>query len=253
MRFSPPARRLAVLAFVLLLAMAGRLSAADLYQVSTMQALSAGLADGLVPISTVARHGNFGLGTLHGFNGELVALDGVFYQVRGDGTVHRLTGREKTPFAQVVSFVGPLDLGRLDGMGFEDMKKTLAARLPDPSKFYAVRVDGLFSAVTARSAGIQKEPWPSLAEVLKHQAIFPLENVQGTMVGIYSPPSAPGLSPTGWHFHFLTQDRTKGGHVLDAKLAAVKARGDAVAVMTVLFPDKPLPRLDAAPPAAGTE
>ena len=74
------------------------------------------------------------------------------------------------------------------------------------------------------------------------------------MVGIYSPPAAPGLAPTGWHFHFLTADRRQGGHVLAATVGKAAARGDVVKVLTVTFPDQPFPHPEAVKPLPpGTE
>lgn len=247
-----PKRTLA-LALLAVLLLCGRLFAADLYQISTIEALVAGLYDGQATVGAVSRHGDFGLGCLAGLDGEMIVLDGVTYQVAATGKVRRVAAREMTPFAQVVFFKGTMDCGRLDAMTFDEAKKALTARLPDPDKFYAVRVDGLFSSLTVRSVAAQKSPWPPLAEALKGQSLFHLRDVQGAMVGFYSPKSAPGFSPPGWHFHFLTSDRTQGGHVLDARLGAAKARGDVVERMTVTFPDRPLPRHAAPALKAGTE
>jgi acetolactate decarboxylase len=110
-----------------------------------------------------------------------------------------------------------------------------------------------FSRLTARSVPAQPKPWPTLADAIKGQRLFPLEQISGTMVGVYSPPSAPGLSPTGWHFHFLSKDRTRGGHVLAVSIAQAQARADNIERVTVEFPAHPLPRQGVAGPAAGTE
>lgn len=243
----------AALAVALSLAVAAHAVAARLYQVSTIQALSAGCYAGRANVADLARHGDFGLGTLSGLDGEMVVLDGVFLQARADGTVRRVGGGETTPFAQVVFFAGSLDLGRHDDLTLDGLKAALAGRLPDPDRFYAVRVDGLFRALSVRSVAAQAAPWPPLAEALKGQKVFPLENVQGSMVGFYTPPGVPALSPPGWHFHFMSSDGTRGGHVLDGTIGPVKARGDAVTEMTALFPAQPLPRRDAAAPSPGTE
>jgi len=245
--------RAAVLAVALVVVAAPRPFAAALYQAATIEALTLGVYDGRVSFAELARHGDFGLGTLAGLDGEMVALDGVFHQVRHDGTVHRIAPAAETPFAQVVFFKGSLDFGRVDGLSLPELTRVLASRLPDSSRFYAVRVDGAFASLTARSVAAQKAPWPPLATAIEGQALFPMEHVQGTLVGFYTPPGAPALSPPGWHFHFLTNDRTRGGHVLAARLGPAKARGEAVDAMTVVFPEKPLPRRAAPKPAAGTE
>ncbi len=227
--------------------------AATLYQVGTIESLSAGDYAGRETFATLARHGDFGLGTFTDLDGEMLALDGRFYQVKSDGVVRRVSPGEKAPFAQVVFFTGGLDLGRVDGLGLEALGKALAGRLPDPTRFYAVRLDGLFGALTLRSVPAQGRPWPPLAEAVKRQATFPLADVAGTLIGIYSPPGASALSPTGWHFHFLSADGRHGGHVLAATATSVKARGDAVTDLRLVFPEGPTPRGDFAHPAAGTE
>lgn len=221
-----------------------RITPVDLYQVSTIKALSAGLYQGQTRLSEVARHGNFGLGTLDGLDGELIVLDGIFYHAASDGSVRVPPPAATTPFAQVVFFRGNLPLGRVDGLDLAGLKSALTARLPDPSRFYAVRVQGTFASLTARSAPAPKKPWPPLAEALKSQSLFPLRQVGGTIVGIYAPASVPGLAPAGWHFHFLSADRRHGGHVLKAQVATAVATGDVVRVLTVRYPDQALPRWD---------
>jgi hypothetical protein len=57
-------------------------------------------------------------------------------------------------------------------------------------------------------------------EVLAHdQTFFEYENIEGTMVGIYCPPYMSALNAVGWHLHFISDDKTKGGHVLDVNIA----------------------------------
>src|SRR5262249_7834217 len=42
--------------------------------------------------------------------------------------------------------------------------------------------------------------------------------VSGTLVGVRSPAWALGLNVPGYHWHFLSDDRTVGGHVLDCQV-----------------------------------
>lgn len=245
--------RVFVCALCLLLGLAGQLPAATLHQTGTIEALSAGDYAGQTPMPTLAAQGDFGLGTFDALNGEMVVLDGVVYQVTVDGVVHTAKPGQAAPFAQVVRFAGTIDLGRVDGLDLPGLTASLAARLPDPSKMCAVRVDGRFGKLTVRSVPAQTKPWPPLAEAVAHQATYPLADEQGTLVGFYTPPGLPALSPPGWHFHYLSADRRRGGHVLSIKVDAAKARGEAVTAMDLRLPPGPLPRADAAKPAAGTE
>jgi acetolactate decarboxylase len=246
-------RRVAALALGLWLCLAGCSLAATVSQTGTIEALSAGDYAGQTTCSRLVSRGDFGLGTFDGLNGEMVVLDGVVYQVTVDGVVHKAKPAQTAPFAQVVPFVGSLDLGRVDGLDLPGLTAALAARLPDPSKMCAVRVDGHFATLSVRSVPAQAKPWPPLAEAIAHQAVFPLAGEQGSLVGFYTPPGFPALSPPGWHFHYLSNDRRRGGHVLALTVTAAKARGEVVTSMDIALPPGPLPRQNVAKPAAGTE
>lgn len=245
--------RMAILAVACWLVFATTGLAASLFQVGTITSLLAGDYAGRERFASLARQGDFGLGTFENLDGEMVALDGRFYQIRHDGSVHVAAPAWTTPFAQVLFFKGTLDLGRLDGMDLPAITRTLTSRLPDPTRFYAIRVDGLFEAVTTRSVPAQSRPWPPLATAIKAQTTFPLRHLQGTIVGIYTPPGTASLSPEGWHFHFLAADRLHGGHLLAARTVVARAHGERADTLTVLFPENPTPHGAIPHPAAGTE
>jgi acetolactate decarboxylase len=54
-----------------------------------------------------------------------------------------------------------------------------------------------------------------LAQAAALQPEFRFRQVDGTLVGIWSPAFSSAFSVPGYHFHFLSSDRTKGGHLLD--------------------------------------
>ena len=78
--------------------------AAEAYQVSTISSLLAGGYDGATTIGEMLRHGNFGLGTFNGVDGEMIVLDGQVYRATVDGRAHPVDRSELTPFAVVVPF-----------------------------------------------------------------------------------------------------------------------------------------------------
>ena len=81
-------------------------SAETLTQFPTIDALMQGIYDGLATFAQVRRYGDFGIGTANHLDGEMLALDGVFYQITSDGKVHVISYREKTSFATVSFFHG---------------------------------------------------------------------------------------------------------------------------------------------------
>jgi acetolactate decarboxylase len=58
-----------------------------MYQVSTAAALVEGIYQGAVRIGVLREHGDLGLGTFEDLDGEMVIVDGHFFQVRCDGSV----------------------------------------------------------------------------------------------------------------------------------------------------------------------
>src|SRR5262245_29986435 len=77
---------------------------ATLFQVSTTGALVEGVYKGAITIGELKSHGDFGLGTFEGLDGEMVAVDGHFYQVHSDGRVTEPAGAALVPFAVVTTF-----------------------------------------------------------------------------------------------------------------------------------------------------
>src|SRR5271156_5910169 len=94
------------LSHIVMSALAGALEMehSTLFQVSTSTALVQGVYDGVVRIGELKEHGDFGIGTFDGLDGEMVALDGRFYQVHGSGEVSEPGDDAKVPFAVVTAF-----------------------------------------------------------------------------------------------------------------------------------------------------
>src|SRR5438045_8120326 len=80
------------------------------FQASTIGALLDGAYDGDVSFAELAEHGNLGLGTCNGLDGEMIALDGRFYRADVDGAVAELAPEARTPFAVVVWFTATAEL-----------------------------------------------------------------------------------------------------------------------------------------------
>jgi acetolactate decarboxylase len=76
-----------------------------------------------------------------------------------------------------------------------------------------------------------------LKEAASGQEEFQFEKLEGTLVGLWSPGFAGSFSVPGYHFHFLSSDRTKGGHVLECKTLDVSVRGCAINEMHVSLPE----------------
>jgi len=207
-----------------------------LYQVSTLGALVEGVYDGNLAVGELKKHGDLGIGTFDALDGEMVMLDGRVYRVRADGKAEEVADEETTPFAAVTFFEadhtgsleGPFDLARVEEM--------LDKVLPTKNIPYAVRIEGTFAHVKTRSIPRQTKPYPRLPEVAAKQPTFEFQNVAGTLVGFRCPPYMKGLNLPGWHLHFLTADRTAGGHVLELVTEKVRFAIDYTFAIYVALP-----------------
>ena len=72
-----------------------------LYQVSLLQGLTEGDFEGSVTVGDLKKHGDTGIGTFDGLNGELVMLDGEVWQAAGDGSVNLMEDAATIPFGNV--------------------------------------------------------------------------------------------------------------------------------------------------------
>jgi acetolactate decarboxylase len=63
--------------------------------------------------------------------------------------------------------------------------------------------------------------------------VFELHNVSGTLVGLYTPGYSDGIGFPGYHFHFVTDDRTQGGHVYDFTADGEDAQLETISTLYV--------------------
>ncbi len=209
-----------------------------LFQASTISALMSGVFDGTMTFKDLGEHGDFGLGTVDRLDGEMVDLDGHFYQVKSDGIAYTVNDSMKTPFAEV-TFFEPDETMHLNGTSNLTMlQKYLESRPPTKNMFYAIRIDGTFDYVKTRSVPAQSKPYPTLTEALKGQKIFEFHNQSGTVVGFWCPDYVKGVNVAGYHFHFLTANRTAGGHLLDLKLENASIKIDKTSEFFMELPDE---------------
>jgi acetolactate decarboxylase len=190
-----------------------------LFQTSTVDALLEGKYEGDVSFAELGDRGDFGLGTFDALDGEMICLDGSFYQIKSDGLAYAVDGKSGTPFAVVTLFEPDTCQSLSKPMDFEALCNHLDGVIGGGAVCAAIRVDGRFGYVKTRSVPRQRKPYPPLVEVVKDQPTFELRDVSGSLVGFRFPDYAQGLNVSGYHFHFITADRSAGGHVLGCKLA----------------------------------
>jgi acetolactate decarboxylase len=181
-----------------------------LFQVSTSGALVAGLYDREVSVKAILEHGNFGLGTFANLDGEMVVLDGHVYQVTGSGQVSEAPADAGAPFAFVTTFQPQINVSIASVNTFKDLEAHCDNFRRSGNIFYALRLDGSFKRVRTRAVN-PPQPGTRLIDAAKVQSEFNFADIEGTLVGLWSPGFSSAFSVAGYHFHFLSADPQHAG------------------------------------------
>lgn len=207
-----------------------------LFQVSTLDALASGIFGASITVGEVKRHGDFGVGTYEGLDGEMIVLDGHFYHMRANGVLSESADSERTPFVAVTHFNPDVQVS-VRGATLAQLGALIDALLPSKNLFYALKVHGPFAAMTTRAIAKQFLPYPPLAQLIPLQNVFAYSNIVGTAVGIRSPAFVSGINQVGYHFHFVSDDLKTGGHALDFTAGEVTVEIQVLRQNTVWLPE----------------
>jgi acetolactate decarboxylase len=209
---------------------------ATLTQVSTLDALLRGLYGASYTVGQLKESGDFGVGTYEGLDGELIALDGKFYQFRADGRLTEADDSAKVPFITLTRFRPDVQFS-VRGVTQAQLGELVDSLIPTKNHFYAIKVSGKFQTIQTRSIAKQFLPYPPLGELIPGQALFNYSDIAGVAVGVRSPAFVAGLNQTGHHFHFVSEDKKAGGHSLNFTIAEATLEIQQIRRHTILLPD----------------
>jgi acetolactate decarboxylase len=198
-------------------------------QIAPLERLNQGGYDGTTTVAEIRSFANFGIGTLEGLDGEMILLDGIVYHAPANGTLRVAGPKEIIPFATLTRFRKESAFASRSPLtDYAALQAFLTTSIPDQNMICAIEIRGRFKTLKIRAPRKQSVPYPPLTEALKTQAVFELTNVEGSFVGFRFPPYFGTVNAPGYHFHFVSADRTRGGHVLE-----VNAESVDVAVQTI--------------------
>ena len=191
-----------------------QVSHSTLYQVSTATALVEGIYQGAVRVRTLREHGDLGLGTFENLDGEMVIVDGRFFQARSDGSVTEVDDNVLAPFAVITRFAPDPAIVMQQCPDLSHLLAQFDQLRHSDNFFFALRVEGHFSYVRTRAMCRTEEGVP-LIQAAAVQPEFEFHDVLGTLVGFWTPEYAKTLNVPGYHLHFLSADHKSGGHFLE--------------------------------------
>ena len=186
-------------------------------QISLLQALINGCYDGVISAKELKNYGDIAIGTFDGANGELIMLDNVIYRANINGVIEEVSDDELIPFSNVTKFIEDDKLS-LSVNSIAELKSALNEYKNKKANnlFIAIKITGLFDSITYRSIPKQSKPYKNLDYVVDYeQKVYTRKNIEGTIVGFCFPKYLSNINTTDYHMHFISSDKTTGGHLLD--------------------------------------
>lgn len=187
-----------------------------LYQYGIADSFVGGLFEATLPLSELKKHGDFGIGAPGLLDGELIVYNGRAYQTQATGKTSLVPDSFKTALAFVTFFKADTTFHIHAAENQKEALAQLEQYVNQKNAAYAVKISGNFKYLKTRAfPPYTQKPYPPLATLLDRQKFFDIRNTAGVIVGYKLPPYLNGLSVEGYHFHFLSDSKDQGGHVLD--------------------------------------
>ena len=204
-----------------------------LFQTAPQQMLNDGIYTGNSSVAEIKKHGNFGLGTFNKLAGELIIIDDVVYGVDDTGNVFIANGDLLTPFATVTVFDTNYKYKFNKKLDFKKFKLLLLEKIASKYTPYAIKCHGKFNYLKVRSLIAQNNgPFDSTI-----QPTFIYQNIYGYLIGYHFPEYMAGINTPGFHFHFIDDNKTKGGHLMDIKVDEIKIALQPIDAISMYFPN----------------
>ena len=170
-------------------------------------------------------------------------MDGNCYRADQNGHVTLANPATGVPFAAVARLHGEQQFPLNDMPDIESVRTELTRKIEERfglNSMHVVKIDGFFEKVDARSEAPYRSHHIPLTEILgQTQNAFLFEQVRGSLVGVYFPDYMDGINMPGWHLHFLSENRSLGGHVFDISIREATAKVDKINSMELTLPKEP--------------
>jgi acetolactate decarboxylase len=209
-----------------------------IFHYSVLKALDNGVLDGNMTVGQLKKHGNLGLGTYNHMDGEMIVLDGIVYRIPQEGKIVNPGDDTLIPYS-IVTFYNEDQKFTLEGdITYPSLKAQVAEKLPSLNYFYAFRITGEFEYIKCGGANNQNKPYNrSLNEMLADRPVYEGRNITGTLVGFWCPVYIGDINTIGFHLHFISDDHSIGGHLMEFNASSLKLGYDIKLEYKILLPD----------------
>lgn len=209
----------------------------SLFTVGVGAGLIGGLYDGFYSYKLLKKHGDFGLGAPDKLDGELMIFKGKIYQTQNSGKTFEVDDKQLTPFAMVNFFHTDIKLTPNKSMNKAELFHYLDSVLTNVNGMYAIHISGKFGYLKTRAfPPVKEHDHTPLADMLSLQHFFEFKEAQGDLIGYRLPSFMDNTNIAGYHFHYLSQQKDAGGHIIELKTSDIVIEIDVLDSYTVQVP-----------------
>lgn len=188
-----------------------------LFQYSHFWAVNHGAYEGNLRIDEIFAHGNTGLGTFNGLDGELVLINNKAYHCTG-GKARLAHTDELLAWCAIAPLASPQAINLSNVKDLAQLSYLLRTHFSSENFPYVISLQGEFANIKVGSVPKQQKPYLPIETVIKDSLYFDTGTITATLVGFFAPTFLFPIKSSGLHFHFVSDDLEQGGHVLDCQI-----------------------------------
>ncbi|CRY75994.1 TPA: acetolactate decarboxylase [Yersinia enterocolitica] len=209
----------------------------EVFQLSIYGATFVGLLDGVLDLAQIKKYGDFGIGAIESLEGELTLSNGIFYHANSDGDIQTPEPHFKTPKMTVTKYIADRKFTIDEEITYPTFKKILMGKLPSLNYIYAIRVKATYKWVKLMSYPKQVKPYPTIDVISGNKIINTINNIEGNMIGFYTPLPLVDLCGPSLHFHLFDSEHKLGGHIVDFCFSGITVEYQYKNTLNIQLPD----------------
>ena len=186
------------------------------HQYGVATAIAGGFYQGELTVAELLTWGDFGNGAPAYLDGELTVINGKAWHSRAQKGTVEADPSLKLSYGGVVRFL-PLVGFKLKGtFSKAELEENLTQYLSLSNRMYGVKIEGDFDYIQTRAfPPVPEDCQTPVAELIDRQENCEYRNIHGTIISTKFPAWMNGVNVVGYHSHFLSDDETVGGHILN--------------------------------------
>jgi alpha-acetolactate decarboxylase len=199
------------------------------YQYNIWWAFVNKVFEGDFTVEAARKKGDIGLGSYNLLDGELIQLDGTYYQAKEDGSVIIPNDKTKITYLNTTFFTSEKTFTIKNVANYDSLRKRLNEQLPTKNIFYSFKIHGTFKKIKCGGLHKQEKPFDKgLDYLIPNRPIFERENFTGTLVGFYCPEFIGNINASAYHLHFISDDKKFGGHLMELEATDLTVEVDFI-------------------------